>query len=221
MESYRRRFGWMALALALGICLPARSASFSFGGQFVSDSDVRLFAFTLSAPGTITLKTWSYGGGMDAAGQTISNGGFATDLALYSGSGTLIDFTDSGSCPPQNPDPGTGLCGDSLLQAVNSPAGQYIVAVTEFFNIPNGLTLSAGFLEDGQGNFTGPLLCGTPGGFMDIGCNTRNPNFTLDIVGAEAASAIPEPASLLMTGSGLILLAAGMMRRLGSAKSRA
>lgn len=188
------------IAFVLGVILSlpgARANNVSFTGVFSQDDNVRLFGFMLNAPGTAVLKTWSYGGGVDAAGQLIPSGGFATDLALFSGSGSLIDFTTAGSCPPQNLDPVTGLCGDAVLSANLAP-GNYVAALTEFFNIPNGLKLSNGFLEDGQGNFTGPALCGVTGGFYDVGCNKRTGNFELDLMGVTSAVAVPEPSYTLL-----------------------
>jgi hypothetical protein len=186
------------------------SASFSFTGSFAQDNSVGLYPFTLNAPASVTLETWSYGGGTDATGQSVPKGGFETDLALFSGSGGFVNYVLAGSgCPPGNTD--AGLCGDSLLTQ-SLPAGRYTVAVTEYFNIPNG-NLSAGFLEDLAGNFTGPDFCGTTGGFFDTGCNKRTGNFELDIVGATTAAAVPEPASILLFGSAVVVVAAVGVRR--------
>lgn len=201
------------LLLGMSVAPFAQCASFSFTGTFNRDDNVRLFGFTLTAPSTVTLETWSYGGGTDAAGQVIPRGGFSTVLSVFSGSGALIGFQVNGGCPPQNIDPSTGLCGDTVLRESNLAAGSYLVAVTEDFNIPNGLNLSSGFLEDGQGNFSGPDLCGATGAFKDFGCNQRTGNFELDILGANAATAVPEPAGALLVGSGLLALFEGIRHK--------
>jgi hypothetical protein len=99
----------------------------------------------------------------------------------------------------------TGLCGDAFLTNTLN-AGNYFLAVTEYFNVPNG-NLSDGFFQDGQGNFTGPDFCLVSGGFYDPGCNQRTGNFEVDIVGADTASSIPEPASMVTVGLALICLA--------------
>ena len=189
----------------------AAANSFSFIGTFQQDSDVSLFNFTLGASSIVMLDTKSYGGGTDAVGAVIPSGGFETVLSLFSGSGTFITDTTVGSCPPGNIDATTGLCGDASLNQLLG-AGNYTVALTEYFNVPNGLTLSAGFLEDGAGNFTGPVLCGMPGSFLDFGCNQRNGNFAVDISGsavtsAVAVTAVPEPGSLILTLFGIVSLA--------------
>jgi hypothetical protein len=211
----RSRWNVVFSLLLTGLCgaRVANSASFSFTGLFFQDDNVRLYAFTLSSPGSVTLETWSYGGGTDAAGQMVPGGGFDTDLTLFSSSGSLVDLTFAGSgCPPGHTDLATGLCGDSLLSQ-SLGAGKYIVALTEYPNTANGTTLSSGFLEDGQGNFTGPAICGTAGSFLDLGCNQRNANFELDIVGAASATLVPEPASVVLFGFGLLVISTTIIRR--------
>jgi hypothetical protein len=202
-------FSCVVLLFALAAAPLAKPASFSFAGTFTGDDNLRLFNFTLNSTSSVTLPTWSYGGGTDASGQLIPSGGFSTVLSLFSGSGTLIDFAIAGGCPPQRLDASTGLCGDTILKHTLT-AGNYILALTEDFNIPNGLNLSDGFLEDGQGNFSGPLICGVSGSFYDFDCNKRNGNFALDIIGADTASAgtnVPEPANFLLFCSGFAALA--------------
>ena len=201
------------LLASVALAATAKADSFSFTGAFNQDDNVRLYEFDLSAPSTVTLLTWSYGGGMNAAGENIPSGGFAPIISLFSGSGSLLDFTVTGSCPPQTRDPLTRECLDVFLQKINLGAGEYFVALTEFFNIPNGPSLSNGFFEDGQGNFTGPQLCGRDGAFLDDFCNQRNGNFALDIRGVNGASEVPEPATLCLLGSGLVGLAGSLGRR--------
>ncbi|HEX4750457.1 MAG TPA: DVUA0089 family protein [Bryobacteraceae bacterium] len=198
-----------SLLLILGLIATPngmKATSFSFSGGFSQDDNVQLYLFGVSAPSTVMLQTWSFGGGTDAAGQKIAAGGFATALSLYSASGAeaLVGYTTSWSCPPANVDAASVLgCGDAALNE-SLGAGYYVLAVTEYYNLPNGLTLSAGFSEAGQGNFTGPNLCGATGGFFDADCDQRRGNFEVDIVGANSASAVPEPATFWMAGFALL-----------------
>jgi len=200
------------LLLVLALAPVAKASSFSFSGMFQQDDNVQLFGFALDSSSAVNLETFSYGGGTNAAGQVVPSGGFSTLLSLYNGSGGLIDFALGGGCPPQHIDPVTGLCGDTVLTRTLA-SGSYIVAITEYFNAPNGLNVSNGFVEGGQGNFTGPLLCGVQGGFLDPGCNKRNGNFELDIVGVTSATAIPEPSSICGFVFGSALLGFGMFSR--------
>jgi hypothetical protein len=154
---------------------------------------------------------------MDALGQTVSSGGFYTVLSLYSGAGRFIDSDFASGTPPCSHgkvDPVSGLCGDAFLTDTLG-AGTYLVAVTEYPNLPNGLNLSDGFVESGQGNFTGPQLCGVTGAFYDPSCHKRTGNFELDILGPSSASAVPEPASFFVTGLSLFgLVSAAVGKRL-------
>lgn len=194
---------WPACLLLLLCAHVLPAATFSFTGTFDQDDDVRFFQFNLDAPSAVTLLTYSYGGGTNGAGEVIPAGGFEPVISLFSNSGTfLVGSGPDGSCPPQNVDAGTGLCVDAYV-ATGLAAGSYFVALTQFFNIPNGPRLSNGFLQQGTGNFTGPEICGTSGSFLDEACNQRTSAFALDIEGVTAAQAldvaptpIPEPASV-------------------------
>jgi hypothetical protein len=215
----KRGIGWVLplAVLVLTVDQAAEASSFSFTGTFQQDDNVQLFDFGLAASTAVTLETWSYGGGTDALGQMISSGGFYTVLSLYSGAGNFIDSNFASGTPPcagGNVDPVSGLCGDAFLTDTLS-AGTYVVALTEYPNLPNGSKLSDGFVESGQGNFTGPQFCGVTGAFFDPNCNQRTGNFELDIVGPSSASAVPEPANLFVTGLSLFgLISAGLGKRL-------
>ena len=67
----------------------SNAADFSFTGNFNLDNDVQLFNFSVGAPSTVTLRTWSYAGGINAAGQTIARGGFDPIQAVFNSTGTL------------------------------------------------------------------------------------------------------------------------------------
>jgi hypothetical protein len=204
------------LLLALTSTRVGIAASFSFTGTFQKDDNVALYTFNLSAPSTVTLETWSYGGGTDVAGAAIRGGGFYTALSLFNGAGSLVDYSVPGTCPPGNVDPVSAQCGDGFLKETLSSSGTYVVALTEYLNFPNGLTLSDGFVESGMGNYSGPL-CGVSGPFFDpFVCDQRTGNYELDIVGVTRASSVPEPAVIWTTGSallGCLLMAA--FRKLG------
>jgi hypothetical protein len=194
----------------------AQSANFSFTGTFTRDDNVQLFGFGLSSAGAVTIRTFAYNGGTNSAGTVIPAGGFDPTVALYNlSTGALLGFNDDGSVPPLTINPTTGFAGDSLL-TLNLAAGNYRVALTEFDNVPNG-NFSAGFFEQGKGNFT-PGLTGCPAtAFCAVSNNApffsvRNGNWALDILGATGTFALtPEPASYLLFAFGLVAL--GLLRK--------
>jgi hypothetical protein len=216
LASRKLGFALPLLVMGLSVAPRAKASSFSFTGTFQQDDNVELFTFGLTASTAVTIETWSYGGGTDAVGQPVSSGGFYAVVSLYSGSGRLVDSNFASGTPPcshGNADPVSSLCGDAFLTDTLS-AGTYLVALTEYPNVPNGLNLSDGFVESGQGNFTGPQFCAVTGAFFDPNCHKRTGNFELDIVGPNAASVVPEPASLFATGLALFgFVSAGLAKR--------
>ena len=190
---------------ALGIGLLCQSnvasaAAFSFQGSFTTDDNLQLFNFSIASPGTVTIQSWGFAGGTNAAGTVIPAGGFATDLSLFDSSGNLITFDSGGvapgGCSPRNIDPATNFCLDAYINTFLAD-GQYIVALTEDNNLPFGPTLSDGFLQQGQGNFTGPAVGQPDGSFLLITADQRTSNWAVDISPvdtAEIPSAVPEPA---------------------------
>lgn len=185
-----------AAVLAAG-SMSVRAADISFTGHLASDNDVQLFSFTLAASSDVTLRTWSYAGGMNAAGSLVSAGGFDPIVSLFFGSGAtalLIGANDDGFGVAADPD--TGLAFDSSLESAALPAGNYTVALTQVANFANGPTLGDGFLGAGNSGFDG-----------------RSNAWALDILGVTAVTSIPEPATFLLTLLGLTALCGAPRRR--------
>src|SRR5215510_14265065 len=81
------------------VAVPVATAdNFSFTGTFTQDDNVQLFNFSIGAPSSgVILRTWSYAGGVNAAGATIARGGFDPILALFNATtGALIGQNDDG-----------------------------------------------------------------------------------------------------------------------------
>jgi PEP-CTERM motif len=199
------------LALVIvAMASPVRATDFSFTGSFTSDDNVQLFNFTVGAPSNVTLRTWSYAGGINAAGQSIARGGFDPILAVFNASGAVIGQNDDGgSSVPA--DSVTGSHFDTFLTLNSLAAGNYRVSVMEFDNFAIGPNLSNGFERQGQGNFT-VAFGNCPGGhFVDVngppgGC--RDGHWAFDILNVSEANVVPptvpEPASLLLVATGLL-----------------
>lgn len=202
------------LALALAGSLPA--ASFSFTGNFTQDNDVQLFNFTVGATSNVTLRTWSYAGGVNAAGATIARGGFDPILAVFNSSGVFINQNDDGGSSVAQDLSGARY--DTFL-TVNLAAGNYTVAVMQYNNFANGPNLSNGFVRDGQGNFT-PSFGGAINAttcpqqrFCDVSGSAqylqRNGNWAFDILNVNEATTVPrvpEPSTVTLVGAAALAL---------------
>ena len=147
----------------------------SYRGTLAAPQSVFEVTFTLTAADNITIRTWSFGGGTNAAGQVISAGGFdplitlfngpeATATMLVDGSGNPLADADNlinspwafvGNCPAA----GTVLiganhdCGDDLMQ-VALPAGTYTLVLTDA-NYQPGAIYDGGALSEAFVDLTG------------------------------------------------------------------
>lgn len=225
MKASKRGIVAALVLLAGGLFVGVPSAwatpqNFSFQGTFNQDDDVQLFHFTVGAGSTVILRTWSYAGGTNAAGDTIARGGFDPILALFDSTGAFIDQNDDGGCDNVDPDALTGRCWDTFFSQTLAP-GNYTVSVMEFNNFANGPNLSDGFARDGQGNFTKTLgFCDSDSapnaiGFCDVSLTpggARDNHWAFDILGVDSAVqqppqvGVPEPSELGLMGGGLLLL---------------
>lgn len=194
----------LAGALSAGY---AQGSTVTYTGTLSGDDQVQQYAFTTLTATSVDFSTDSYGGGT-ANGTTTPSGGFVPVVSVFNASSGLLIASDGadGICSgAMSADSVTNICDDANLN-LSLGSGSYIVAVSEFFNVPVGPNLSNGFLEQGQGNFTGQT-CGTTGAFYETdlaNCVQRTGNFTLDI------ATVPEPSDLWFA---LPLAAAVLLRR--------
>ena len=189
----------IAALVALFACAPSASAAnISTAGQFTYDNDVQLINFTVGALSTVGLRTWSYAGGVNAAGQTIARGGFDPIVALFNSTGALIGEQDDAGCGKVSADAVTRQCWD-INYIIELAAGNYTVSIQQYNNYNAGANLADGFYyQDAQyQNFRN--------GFVDEMDARRNGSWALDIFNVNtAAQAVPEPASLGLLGLGLL-----------------
>jgi hypothetical protein len=123
-------------------------------GTLDTPEDVFLETFTLAGSSSITVQTYGFGGGTNAAGTVIPAGGFDSLVALFSGLQTAATVLTDGvgnpiasadnsllysqGCPPAGEvTVGTvpGVCGDNTLTASLS-AGTYTLLLTDANFIP-------------------------------------------------------------------------------------
>jgi len=236
--------GPLKVLLSLGILVvfltpdTVRAISLSFTDSLASPTSTFETTFNVVGTGDVTIQTFGFGGGTNAAGQTIPAGGFDSTVALFSGSGNsasivMIGTNPAGSsdltslfspgCPPAGMVTiGTGsgsiVCGDSQLVVPSSSLsiGTYILTLSVAGYQP--LAFNPGppthtLLSDG---FSAPI--GTP---MFQTCNvtsdqptgicvTTTSNFAVDISGPIAP--VPEPGMFILVASGLAMLTARSRR---------
>jgi hypothetical protein len=195
-----------SLAASLVCTSSAIAGSFSFSGNFSHDDNRLQIWFLVSGTSTVTLQTRSYAGD---GSLSIPSGGFAPVLSLFDSFGKVTGNFDSGGvapndCAPRNIDPTTNYCLDAYLRDVLTP-GSYLLDLTEYDNIPVGPNLSDGFLEQGQGDFTGRNVLGMPGAFIDPGGNQRTSSYFVTVDGVASASTVPEPSTALCCALALVL----------------
>ena len=180
------------------------AVNLSFTGQFTLDDDVELFDFSLTAPSTVTVKTLSYGGGTNAAGDIVSAGGFDPVVSLFDSSGLFLLENEDGDILDVGVDPVSENAFDSFLEASLDP-GEYRVALTQFDNLALGSTISDGFAQEGIGDFTEFFGCSN-GSFCDADGNNRTGAWALDIEGVAPATQqpVPEPSTVMLMSSGLL-----------------
>ena len=224
-----RRFGDAGFAnigrprLLFAACLLSATASastfLSYTGTLATPETEEAFTVTLTTSSTVTLQTYGFGGGTNAAGTIIPAGGFDPFVGLFQGTGATALFLDGtadnltnyasepSACPPAGlvtigsvP----GQCGDVQLDFTGLSAGTYTVLLSDANYVPNAVYETTGYLGDGFSDLTGGSLpfqtC-----YDATDCNTDTANWALDITTAGAASAsTPEPASFLLVGLAIL-----------------
>jgi hypothetical protein len=176
----------------------ASANTFNFSGVFSSDDEQAAFNVVLNSPATITLQSTSAAGG-----------GFPTVLSLF---GPVLDNN-----PPLLAFSDTPTSGDAVLGPFGLlAAGTYLVVLTEQDNTPTGGSnlLDPNLWVDppSTGNFT--ACCGNPGPFVNPDNVTQNftGSWAVTFTSVDAASEVPEPATMLSLLLGLGIVA-GKIRR--------
>ena len=174
----------MLVAFIVGTAVPSVTNARSLTGTLTNDDDHVQYIFDATSPFVFSAQTWSFGGGVNQAGQAIPAGGFAPVLSLFSdGSNTdLLAVAQAGvtGCGLGRNDPGSGFCWDVALSQSLKP-GKYRLVLTQDDNTPLGPLFGDGFLRDGTPDFTGQNI-GAPGSkFVLIDGTLRNGNWALDL----------------------------------------
>jgi hypothetical protein len=215
---------FLTLICAVALCAGAARAdgTQSFTGTLASpdnatstfdSTDSFIQTITLTATSDVTLQTYGFGGGVNAAGTTIDPGGFDPFVGLFSGTGNGAVFINGTSvilanytsgCPPANINPGFGACGDVAMTFDDLAAGTYTVLLSDGQFFAAGPTLGDGAFDLTSG-FCDNLVDPGPG-------PSCNGNWALDVTTNSVTA--PEPASLALLGMGLAAFAGLRKRRL-------
>jgi len=192
----------------------ANAASLSFTGTLsddADDADVRLVEFSVSSLSEVTLRTYSYGGGVQANGNTVLSGGFDLSVLVFDSSGSLEYKSLNDTTGVVTPDISLGvpISFDDLL-SVEMSAGSYTAVIFQ-----EGLPFSNLYLDSflteieylrstDASFFTSSRGCSN-GQFCDLMGSNRTNEFAFDIINVDAAaSVVPVPASVWLFSSGLI-----------------
>ncbi len=193
----------LATVAAVSFAGTAQATNISFTGNLAGPNDVLSFAFSVASASTIELRSYSYAGGVNAAGTAIARGGFDPILSLYNSAGVQIGAQDDSPGVPA--DSVTGARFDVDFSQLVTP-GSYTTLLTAYSNFC-GATLAT------------PVAATCPGGgsFTDATGNLRDSHFAFDILNVNSATqtgggigggggptAVPEPASLVLLGAGLL-----------------
>jgi hypothetical protein len=199
----------LSLAGLLSLTVPAGAASLSFTGNLAQDDSVATFVFAVSAPGQVTLHSFSYAGGINGAGAAIAAGGFDLGVSLFDAAGLLVLSQDDATpeCDGVANDPVTNDCFD-IRVVTNLAAGDYLVAVTQFDNAAVGPDLAAGFSRTGA-NFTSVFGC-SAGQFCDVSAESRTSFWAVDVSG-DGVAVVPAPAVGWLFG--VVVAGLGLVRR--------
>jgi len=210
------------LLAALLAVQAATGATISYTGALASPEDASTqITVTLASAGSLSLQTWGFGGGTNAALALIPAGGFDPFVGLFSGTGAGAAFIDGTSddlsnfpgnqgCPPAGTVTigGSPVCGD-VAMSFSLPAGTYTVLLTDGAYIPNAVFETNGMLGDGFTDLTsGFQTCDNAGN-----CVPDTANWALDITTPGSGGTVPEPGGLWMCGIGAVLWVAASRRR--------
>jgi len=202
-------FGLMALA-----------DTASYTGTLTGPTDTFQLAFTLPMATMVSVQTYGFGGGTNAAGMAIAAGGFDPLIALFDGTGEIIDGTSDTllnyyldpslqGCPPAGmvtigTGAGSTICGDISI-SFSLAAGSYTLVLADANYQPKALVeIGPTNLSDGFDDFTGGAFQTCNVTSDGTTCISPTADWAVDITGL--AAPVPEPATLSLLAAGMGVL---------------
>ena len=214
------RYSLLAVCL-VGLSSTVYASTISQTGSLASPEDTYQLQFNVGSTSTITLQTWGFGGGVNAAGNTIPAGGFDPFISFFDASGNIVDiggdpnnpagtsdtvsnYSSFMGCPPAGTvafSNGDNVCGD-ITMSFQLAAGNYSLVLSDAdyqpFAVYDNGNLSEGFID-----FTGGVFqtCDINSAGATA-CITPDANWAFDLSGVTQAP-VPEPSTLVLVVSGL------------------
>jgi hypothetical protein len=218
--------------LILLFAATAAADTTSYTGVLANSTDTYTLTFSLATAENVTVQTWGFGGGTNAAGKMIATGGFDPFIGFFSGSGSsasiltdalgnpygtsdaLSNFTSFAGCPPAGTvDIGGAVCGD-VTTSLALATGTYTLLLSDGLYIPNAVfdngTLGEGFSDFTAGTFQ---TCNTEASGASV-CANDTGSWAFDLT--TKAVSTSEPGSILLLALGLTVLTVAA-RRTGAA----
>lgn len=212
-KSRKRRYHSVAKCglLIPAICLlpiaaSGQNSSLSYTGNLASPQSAFEVTFTLSAPDTVTFRTWGFGGGINAANEVISAGGFDPLITLFKGTtNSAVIYLDASGNPLADADnllnapwsfaancPAAGTvaiganhdCGD-VQMSVALAAGTYTLVLTDA-NYQPGAIYDGGDLSETFVDFTGGAVQFQTCDPLANACINPNGHYAVDITSTKA-----------------------------------
>jgi MBG domain (YGX type) len=188
----------IVITLFSSVCF---AGDFSFTGGLTDVNQVQYFTLTVASGSKVVIQSYSYGGGTNVAGAQIQRGGFDPAIALFHGTSSSATLYNTGDdeygCAQGVRDSVSNVCYDVYWEAtsqlteasgavVTFEPGIYVLALTNYGNFANGVTLGDSFSNTGSA-FTcaGVARTVVAGAFTDCLGSARDGHWALDIRGVE------------------------------------
>jgi hypothetical protein len=215
----------IALCLVLLAGVARADGTTSFTGTLANSEDTFLTTFALTSTEDVTVQTWEFGGGTNAAGTKIAAGGFDPLIALFSGTGmgasmltdgmgnpfgtsdVLNNYGGFAGCPPAGVvNIGSPTCGDITMTLALGP-GTYTLLLSDADYIPNAI-FDNGTLGEGFSDFTGGAFqtCNTDSSGALV-CADDTANWAFDLTTKSRTVTASEPSTLASLALAMAALA--------------